>query len=635
MCGICGIISFKEPINSAIVKRINASLVHRGPDGEGYFFDNHVALGMRRLSIIDLKGGWQPLYNENKSIVLVINGEIYNYIELRAFLIKKGHRFSSKCDAETVVHLYEEYGIAGLQHLRGMFAFTLYDIKKQKVFLVRDRIGEKPLYISKNSDQVVFCSELHSMLAGRLVSTSINYKAVDKFFHYHYIPEPETPFNEINKLEGGHYLQIDCQTNTISDHCYWEMTGAPALLGNPADLIREQLEDVSRIVIRSDVPVGIALSGGLDSSIVAALSMKYYGNKMNAFSVGYEGVPESDEREDARKFADHLGMPFHEIELKTNDFIEFFPALTGLSDDPIADISAFGYYSVSKKAREYGVPVLLQGQGGDELFWGYQWTRDALKQAHLKSLMHKYPSIIAFWFYIKLYFPKIEYKAFRHWVKQAGGLVPSIKMFLLHRQFPVHQLPFYETISKSSVKQIRSIYGDGLSEAVSDQNPYKLSERCFPWDNPEILITEMITKSYLLENGIALGDRLCMANSVELRLPLVDYKLVETVIGLRKNYNDSSEAPKFWLKEATKDIIPGWVMNRRKRGFEPPIQEWIAGIMKNYGGNLINGKLVNEGILSKGSARILSENLPRPAMIYPQSFNALVLEYWFRSLQNS
>jgi asparagine synthase (glutamine-hydrolysing) len=356
---------------------------------------------------------------------------------------------------------------------------------------------------------------------------------------------------------------------------------------------------------------------------------------MNAFSVGYEGIPESDEREDARKFAYHLGMPFHEIELKTNDFIEFFPALTGLSDDPIADISAFGYYSVSKKARECGVPVLLQGQGGDELFWGYPWTRDAVKQTHLKSLMHKYPPMITFWFYVKLYFPKIEYKAFRHWIKQAGGLVPSIKMFLLHRQFPVNQLPFYETISKSSVKQIRSIYGDGLSEAVSDKNPYKLSERCLPWDKSEILITEMITKTYLLENGIALGDRLSMSNSVELRLPLVDYKLVETVIGLRKNYNDSSFPPKYWLKEAAKDIIPDWVMERRKRGFEPPIKEWIAGIMKNYGGNLINGKLVEEGVLSKGSAGSLSKNPPRPAMIYPQSFNALILEYWFRSLQDS
>lgn len=632
MCGICGIISFKGPINSESVKRMNTSLVHRGPDGEGYFFDNHVGLGMRRLSIIDLKGGWQPLYNEDKSIVLVINGEIYNYIELRGFLEKKEHRFSSKCDVETVVHLYEEYGITGLKHLRGMFAFTLYDIKKQKVFLVRDRIGEKPLYISKNRDQVVFCSELHSILAGRLVSTSINYKAVDKFFHYHYIPEPETPFNEINKLEGGHYLQIDCQTNTISDHCYWEMTEAPVLTGNPADLIREQLDDVSKIVIRSDVPVGIALSGGLDSSIVAALSMKYYGNKMNAFCIGYEGIPESDERKEARRFAEYLGMPFHEIELKTNDFIEFFPALTGLSDDPIADISAFGYYSVSKKARECGVPVLLQGQGGDELFWGYPWTKDALNQVHLKSLMHKYPPMIAFWFYVKLYFPKIAYKAFRHWVKQAGGLVPSIKMFLLHRQFPLQQLPFYEYFSKSSVKQIRSMYGNTLEEAVRNQNPYQFAERPLPWVKPEIMLTEIVIKSYLLENGIAQGDRLSMANSVELRLPLVDYKLVETVIGLRKNHDDSSEIPKYWLKEATKDIIPDWVMNRRKRGFEPPVQVWINGILKYYGGNLINGKLVEEGILSKEAACLLSENPPRPAMVFPQSFNALILEYWFKSL---
>jgi asparagine synthase (glutamine-hydrolysing) len=634
MCGISGIISFNEPVDVTLLKKLNYNLIHRGPDGEGSYVNEKVGLAMRRLSIIDLKSGWQPLYNEDKSIVLVMNGEIYNYIELQNSLKKNGHQFTTKSDSETVVHLYEDFGIECIKQLRGMFAFALYDIKKNLLYLVRDRLGEKPLYYFKGEERLIFSSELRALYKSGLVTTTLNYHALDEFFHYHYIPEPQTPFKEISKLEAGHYLQVDFTNDRIIDHCYWNLSDAPALTGDPAEMIREQLHEVGKIIIRSDVPVGVALSGGLDSSIVAALAMRNYGDKMNAFSVGYEGMPESDERGDARKFAEYLGMPFHEIELKTKNLIDFFPTLVGLTDDPIADISAFGYYSLSKEVKAFGVPVLLQGQGGDELFWGYPWVKKLVQQAKYKALLHKYHPAIALFFYLKMFMSGMNLREFRRWIKQAGGIIPSVEMFMLHKKFPLNQLPFYEVQIQSSVSEIRSLYGSALKEAVRDKNPYQFAEKEIPWNNIEVLYTELITKSYLLENGIAQGDRLSMANSVELRLPLVDYKLFETVIGLRKSYNDSDNGPKFWLKQATKDIIPDWVAKRKKRGFEPPVTAWIKGIMDRYGENLVNGRLVEKGVLSKESAIMLSKNPSKPfGMAFPQSFNAIVLEHWFRSLE--
>lgn len=632
MCGICGIISYSEPVNPDTVKELNKALTHRGPDGEGYYFDNSVGLGMRRLSIIDLNTGWQPLFNEDKTLVLILNGEIYNYIELRAFLSKKGHKFSTLGDGETIIHLYEEFGIKCLDHLRGMFSFILYDINKHFVFVARDRLGEKPLYIAGAGRKIYLCSELKPLINLKKFSTSLNFKALDQFFHYHYIPEPLTPFNEIKKLEPGHYLKIDLLKETVLEEKWWSFLGASPIKGNPGELIRECLEETGKMVIRSDVPVGVALSGGMDSSVVAAIAMKHYGSKMNAFTVGYEGCPESDERNDARDFASYLGMPFHEIELKSSDLVSNFPLICSLTDDPIADISAFSYYSISKKARESGVPVLLQGQGGDELFWGYQWAREAVIHSKQKEKLIKHGPYLAFWNYLQLYLPGKNLKSIKKWIKNAAGFIPSLDNLILHKSFTQEHIPFYEIISKSKSKDIRKLYNDDFKNLIETINPYEFADKKLPWDNIEILYTELLAKSYLLENGIAQGDRLSMANSVELRLPLLDYRLVETVIGLRKENSDFNLPPKQWLKNASIGILPEWVINRKKRGFEPPVKLWIQKILEAYGPLLINGKLVELGLLSKDSALYLSKNPAMPSMVFPQSLNAMVLELWFRSV---
>src|SRR5687768_3325767 len=407
MCGIAGFAS-RNVISEAeldAVSRVNQSLVHRGPDGEGQYGSAHVALAMRRLSIIDLEGGWQPLYNEDRSLTLIANGEIYNFVELRQQLESHGHQFSTGSDCETILHLYEEHGTDCVLYLRGMFSFALWDAKRQRLMLARDRMGEKPLYIYESDGQLLFASEMKALLASGMVPFELDAPAIDLYFHYQYVPEPLTPLKGVRKLDAGHILVVDVANWRVTDERYWSMEDAPPLAGDPATLIREELETVSEIVIRSDVPVGVALSGGLDSSAIAALAASKYPGTMHAFSVGYPGSPRNDERADARALAAHIGLPFHDVELTTGDMVAFFPELVYWRDDPIADMAGYGYYAVSKLARENEVPVLLQGQGGDELFWGYNWVREAARESSRKETLVQLGSMAAMSQYFKLELP--------------------------------------------------------------------------------------------------------------------------------------------------------------------------------------------------------------------------------------
>ena len=288
MCGISGVITKKKlsPELKTAVARMNNAQIHRGPDSAGEYFSEHIALGMRRLSIIDREGGCQPLYNENKSRALIINGEIYNYVELRERLKSCGRRFQTETDGEVILHLYEENPSDFINHLRGMFAFVLWDEKRRHLILARDRMGEKPLYIYETEERILFASELKSLLSSRLVPFELDARAVNLYFHYQYVPEPLTAIKNVRKLDAARLLIIDAENWKKEEKTYWKMEDAPPLEGEPPDVIREKLEEVSRLIVRSDVPVGVALSGGLDSSAVAAFAVRQKSD-LRAFSVGY------------------------------------------------------------------------------------------------------------------------------------------------------------------------------------------------------------------------------------------------------------------------------------------------------------------------------------------------------------
>jgi asparagine synthase (glutamine-hydrolysing) len=637
MCGITGIIT-KVPITPAdlaSVRTSNSHLTHRGPDGAGEFQGEHVMLAMRRLSIIDLTGGWQPLYNEDRSLALVANGEIYNFVELRERLESLGHAFRTNSDCETILHLYEEHGLDCVTHLRGMFSFALWDANRKRLMLARDRMGEKPLYLYETEGRLLFASEMKALLASGLVPFELDPTAVNLYFHYQYVPEPLTPLKGVRKLDAACFLTVDVEPWQLKEHRYWRMEDAPPIEGDPATLIREQLETVSEIVIRSDVPVGIALSGGLDSSAIAALAARKYPGTMHAFSVGYPGNLKNDERKDARRFADHLGMPFHDVEVTTSEMVSFFPELVYLRDDPIADIAGFGYYSVMKLARDHNVPVLLQGQGGDELFWGYSWVRDAARQSARKFRLNQLTPISALPHYLELSRPTgVSRYELWQWARQGSGLAPGWQSFRRDRATPANQFVFYDSTSEFSLaaNRMKLLYTPGFRDQLNGSPPAKLFTPQERTENTEVAITKLICDTYLRENGITQGDRLSMASSIELRLPFMDHKLVEVVIGLRKARGDVNEPPKARLNAAIADLLPDWVMNRPKRGFTPPVHEWHNELLKNYGDLLADGFLTRNGVLNETGAQMLSKaQLPFDELA-PLSLGALVLEHWCRGM---
>ncbi|MBS1788527.1 MAG: asparagine synthase (glutamine-hydrolyzing) [Acidobacteria bacterium] len=634
MCGICGEVSFSTIGDSPFVRRMQTALFHRGPDGEGEVVADQVRLGMRRLSIIDLAGASQPLFNEDRSLALVANGEIYNYVELRKQLQAFGHTFSTDGDCETILHLYEEYGEDCVRHLRGMFAFALWDERKQRVVLARDRMGEKPIYLFESPGRLLFASELKALLQSGQVKFELDAEAVNLFFHYHYVPEPLTPIRGVRKLPAGHILTIDVANWKKEERCYWRLEDAPQLEGDPGDLIRAELETISKIIVRSDVPVGVALSGGLDSSAITALAAKSYPGTMEAFSVGYSNQPRSDERADAKALADHLKIPFHEVELQTEDLVSFFPRLVYWQDDPIADISGYGYYSVMKMARDHNVPVMLQGHGGDELFWGYGWARRAVVESLHKAAMQSKGSGSLF-DYLQFEMPESWTRGglFR-WVQSQAGLNRSLKRYRRDLVSPRGQLVFYDLSLDFELAQrnAASFYTAEFTERLNGSNATDLFTLKRPWPRLDLLVTQLLCQTYLLENGVAQGDRLSMASSVELRLPLLDYRLAEIVIGLRKTQTDFQLPPKAWLKAALKGILPDWVLNRPKRGFTPPVREWHRALFAEYGHTLVDGYLRQSGVLRPKSAQELAKGKFPLGVTAPLSFKALVLETWCRNL---
>jgi asparagine synthase (glutamine-hydrolysing) len=623
MCGIAGIISKKiRPDHPEALSRMLGSMVHRGPDGQGEYRDDYVVMGMRRLSVIDLHGAWQPLYNEDKSIVLVTNGEIYNYIELTQALKKRGHRFSTHSDGEVILHLYEEEKEHGLRHLRGMFAFALVDIKRGMVFIARDRMGEKPLYLHETSEAIYFASEMKSLLASKKIPFELDPVSINEYFHYQYVPEPKSPIKAVRKLPRAHYLQISLASWEINECKYWDMEDADPVNGDPIELLRTEMETVSELVIRADVPVGVALSGGLDSSAIAALAAKKYHGAMHAFSVGYPGRPVNDERTAAKELADMLQMQFHEVELETSDLVSNFEAMNFQRDDPIADISGFGYYSVNKAARDQGISVLLQGQGGDELFWGYEWVKDAAEATDSRDNCHPYARRP---FDLKR-FLKATLQRFSGF-REITSSIPRGHRPIFHELAPDFRI---------ALSDLRKHYTPGFIEALGDSSAYDFFTFDSRWKQADILITRLICDSYLLGNGIAQGDRLSMASSVELRLPFVDYKLVELVIGLRKACGANPDYkcfPKPWLRGAMKDVLPDFIIDRPKQGFAPPVREWHDALFSSYGHYLEGGYLVQEGVLTEESGAELAKGpFPRWA-VAPISFKALVLEMWCREMR--
>jgi asparagine synthase (glutamine-hydrolysing) len=639
MCGICGMIGQAplSPEDHGRVRAVNAAMFHRGPDGEGELSAPNILLAMRRLAIIDLNGGWQPLYNEDKSIGVVVNGEVYNYIELRRDLESRGHRFRTGSDCETIVHAYEEYGLDFVNKLRGMYAIALYDSNLRRVILVRDRMGEKPLYMYHQPGRILFASEMKAILASGLIKFECDPVAIRDYFHFSYVPDPATAVVGVRKLPAGHMMVVDLDPWRVEERRYWRMEDAPALAGNPADHIRERLEEIGKLIIRSDVPVGVALSAGLDSGMVAALAAKNSPGQIHALSIGYSGRPHSDERARAKQLADHLKMPFHDYEVNVEEVIDCFADRNFMRDDPIADISGHGYYALSRLARQNNIPVLLQGHGIDELFWGYRWVREAVVSSMRKAGRLPRTMKDRFAHIRKIVPADMTRGSIRNWAFLWGGILSGWRSLNPTAGAAANVLDFYNIAEEFQMGRYatRRILADSFCERMTGRNPEDWFTLPQPWPDLGVAITKAICETYLLENGMQQGDRLSMAWAVELRLPFVDYRLVETAIGLRKASADHMLPPKARFREVIKDYLPEWVLNRPKSGFTPPVTEWIGKLNQRYNSELAKGYLVEHGVLKESAAKWLAKPTTRVSAAPTTVYKCLVLEWWARGMSEA
>lgn len=620
------------------------ALAHRGPNGEGRYqapaasanSPSHLAMGMRRLSIIDLVGGTQPLRNEDDSLILIANGEIYNFIELRSELISQGHRFETGSDCEVILHLYEEYELEFVHRLRGMFAFALWDTRAQRLIVGRDRMGEKPLYVFGGDRKLWFASELRALMTSGQVPLSLSPSSIDSYMHFGWVPEPDTMVRGVRKLPPGHLLIIDARQWSLQEYCYWRLEDVPPVEGDAVPLVREQLETIGRQIIRADVPVGVALSGGFDSSLVAALAKRHSAAPIHAFTVGYVGSPPQDERNAAARFAQDIGLEFHQVELDVTEMVDIFPQLAWWCDDPIADIAGFGYYALSRRARQQNCPVLLQGQGADELLWGYSWA--------VKAVLHSQRQIngrpIGVWEALWAQFPRSMARPdMVRALYQFAGLMFGWRDLCPAAAGGATRISSYElsdTYQKGATGA-SATYAAALRDALADHQGERLRfmASADPRMPVDIQLISLLCRGYLLQNGLAQGDRLSMANSVELRLPLVDSRLVELLVGIQKRAPAYLDQPKRLLHEAADAFVPGYIRARPKRGFSPPSAEWLRELRQRYTAQLIDGHLVRDGFLARGAAIRLCRPASRFSVAPDLLFKYLALEFWYQGMKDA
>ncbi len=588
MCGISGIFEFgaQRPVQRELVHRMNSSLRHRGPDDEGIYVDKGIGLGHRRLSIIDVEGGHQPISNEDGTIWVLLNGEIYNYSDLSRDLRDRGHRFSTRSDTEAIVHLYEEYGDACFSHLRGMFAIAIWDSKQRRLVLARDRVGKKPLYYYADHERLLFGSELKAILAVPGVGLSMDPLAVSDYFSLGYIPAPKTIYREVRKVLPAHY--IVATPHGLTNVEYWRLSFNEVSTRSEqewSEIIREQLREATRIRLMSEVPIGAFLSGGVDSSSIVALMSQLMDRPVTTCSIGFS-VPEFDESEYARQVASLFKTDHHEdiVEPKALDVVD---KLVWHYDEPFADSSAIPTYYVSKAARQY-VTVALGGDGGDENFAGYRRYLFDYRENRVREMV---PEVLRRQLFAPLgkYYPGL---AWAPRVVRAKATCQSLARTPLEG--------YFNSVSIFRPDEKRRLLSDDFCHALSGYDSLNVLQRYYDESDttdPLSRIQYVDIKTYLPDDILTKVDRASMAVSLELRAPILDHNVMETVASMPRNLKLRGSVGKYIFKKSFQNILPDNILYRAKRGFAVPLSRWLRQELKDVAYETILGS--DDGILDR------------------------------------
>jgi len=616
MCGIAGIVSsdLTDRIEPATIRRMCDSIAYRGPDEEGIFTKGNTGLGMRRLSIIDLAGGHQPVFNEDRSVWVVYNGEIYNFPELRRELENRGHRFSTHTDTEVIVHLYEEMGADCVQKLRGMFAFALWDERNSRLLMARDRLGKKPLHYAWRGGRLLFGSEIKALLAVAPELAELNREALLQYFYFGYIPDPLTAFVPILKLAPGHLLEME--RGEIRVRRYWDLpeygTYSPKSEEECLEELEHRLADAVRIRLISDVPLGALLSGGTDSSTIVALMAGACSGPVKTFSIGFR-QEEFNEAPYAKLVAERFGTEHHELILEP-DIVQTVELLTRSLEEPFGDSSMLPTYLVSRLARQH-VTVALSGDGGDELFAGYERYH-----IHLNGRSYRWLPEWAGRFYRQVVFDKLPRGT------PGRGLAYSISLPWAER--------YAEGISLLPYQRRMAILAEDFA-AISD--PLDLVRDYLgkaPGHEALSGLLYLDTKTYLPGDILTKVDRMSMLNSLEARVPMLDHVFVEWVTGLKAEWKMREGGQKYILRKLAERVgVPREVLYRRKQGFALPLGYWIRHDLKEMILSvLLDATTLQRGYLNPSGVRqLLDEHFRGRRDHSPRIWRLLMFELWHRN----
>jgi asparagine synthase (glutamine-hydrolysing) len=621
MCGICGKMNFDPDagVSPSLLRGMADTIQHRGPDDQGYFVSGQVGLGFRRLSIIDVAAGHQPLSNEDGNVWIVFNGEIYNYRELRELLLAKGHVFKTHTDTEVIVHLYEEHGESCVEMLRGMFAFAIWDNRKKNLFVARDRVGIKPFYYWKSDRSFVFASEIKAILADPDVKAEVDPQVLDRFLTFYHVPGEETLFRNIRRLPPGSYMLIT--GNKAEIKTYWDLHFAPTTQSSDEaeQKLVALLDDCVRLHMISDVPVGFLLSGGIDSTAMLSFAAGKTDLPLVTFTIGFSADNVTDERPYARLAAQRYGAEYHDMTISSKQFADLLPTYTWHIEEPVCEPAAIALYYVSRLAKSF-VKVLISGEGGDEAFAGYPNYRNLLWLERLKSIC-----------------------------KPANGMISlfiSLIAQLLHsprvaRYAPLMNLPlesyYYSRVSNpfTFFNTAIELYSKDFNNLVDRHKSASPVRGYFVNASKNSLLNKMLyvdTKSWLPDDLLLKADKMTMANSVELRVPFLDHLLLEFAASLPEDLKLRWFSTKYIAKKALSGRVPSEILSRKKAGFPVPYNSWLRTELKDWVADiLLDRSTLARGYFNRTSVEKLIERNEQSGAYSKEIHSLIALEMWHRT----
>jgi asparagine synthase (glutamine-hydrolysing) len=621
VCGICGKLALDREarVSPELLKSMADTIYHRGPDDEGFYLSGPVGLGFRRLSIIDLNTGHQPISNEDGTVWIVFNGEIYNYQELREFLLSKGHTFKSQTDTEVIVHLYEEFGEACVEKLRGMFGFAIWDERQKSLLLARDRVGIKPLYYWLSDKALVFGSEIKAILADPEVKAEVDPRLIDRFLSFYYVPGEETLLKNVRKLAPGSTMLVKDGKASIKQ--YWDLHFAPSeiSLEQAEKQLIELFDECVRMHMIADVPVGFLLSGGVDSTAMLGFAVGKTDRPLSSFTLGFADAGVVDERPYAQLAAKRYNANHHEMTISSKEFSDFLPKFSWHMEEPCCEPQAVALYYVSRMAKEF-VKVLISGEGGDEAFAGYSVYRNMLWLERVKSAIGPLKGPAA------------------SGISLLNRLVKSKRMakYPSLMELPLESYYYSRTSGPASFFNSHGaeLYAKDFASQVNKQFSVSPATRCMngAGSSPVNRMLYVDTKTSLPDDLLLKADKMTMANSIELRVPLLDHKLLEFAAALPQNFKVNGFTTKYLAKVALKDRLPKEILERKKVGFPVPYDTWMRTELKDWVREvLLDRESIARGYFNRQCIENLIADDARTQR-YPKEILSLVaLELWHRN----